>query len=50
MSAPLRPRAGHVFYDPSARTFRPFCRRALATMAAGPAVLFAIAIVLSIFP
>jgi hypothetical protein len=38
------------FYDPSTRTFRPLCRQALAMMAIGPAVLFAIAVVLAVLP
>lgn len=36
------------FYDPHTRTFRPFCRQALLTMAAGPAVGALIALILAV--
>jgi hypothetical protein len=38
------------FYDPRTRTFRPFCRQALLTMAMGPIVGTIVALVLAVLP
>jgi hypothetical protein len=38
------------FYDPHTRTFRPFCRQALLTMALGPLAGLLVALVMAVLP